>query len=285
MHNCLKCRNYSNGQGAFNILCASICNAMRVQSERIDPSRDEFLDGIDLDFEGISSQAEWKDYLNFISTASAYLHDNNLLLTVALHPGMLLSAEMCQSIDRVHVMTYDMAATSERGAVESNNYHAHMSLTHDAIYKFVQNGCHASKLVLGIPAYARKAESPGDVKTYSEVVDQVMDQPVIKQRNAEERNELLKTILASMRKFRGYQFEAQVDVEEKVRYAHDNGLGGVFFWELGQDKQLAGVAEGGILLETAAAFFAKFSDRGKWTAPGQDESGDIEVPPRGGDEL
>ena len=39
----------------------------------------------------------------------------------------------------------------------------------------------------------------------------------------------------------------------EVGYAARGGLGGVFIWELGQDKRVPGQAEGCLLLEAAAA--------------------------------
>jgi len=62
--------------------------------------------------------------------------------------------------------------------------------------------------------------------------------------------------MQSMQTWEGYQFDSPDDVRAKVEYAMQNGLGGVFFWELGQDKQLLGVVEGGILLDAAASYAA-----------------------------
>jgi GH18 family chitinase len=43
------------------------------------------------------------------------------------------------------------------------------------------------------------------------------------------------------------------DVRTKVGYAARGGLGGVFIWELGQDKRVPGQAKEGLLPEAAAA--------------------------------
>ena len=53
-----------------------------------------------------------------------------------------------------------------------------------------------------------------------------------------------------------YQVETPSAVAKKVKYAYEAGLGGVFFWELGQDKQSPS-APGGILLQAAAAAVPK----------------------------
>ena len=177
--------------------------------------------------------------MQFLPVAAAGLHRHDLLLTVALHPGMLLSPEVCGSVDRAHVMTYDMVDKEK-----AHGHHASLRATHEAIAKFVGGGCPPAKLILGIPAYGRHGENMNQVKTYAEVVDEVLEKAG---------HDDVSEILRSLRTWKGYRFDAPDDVRAKVEYARDNGLGGVFLWELGQDKQAAGVAEGGVLLEAAAA--------------------------------
>ena len=207
-------------------------------------SRDEVLDGIDFDYEGIQSLDEWNAYLTFLSMASTYLHRENLIATVALHPGQLLPIEVCQSLDRVHVMTYDMMPTHQPSI--PNNHHASLHSTKEAIGKFINYGCDPSKLVLGIPAYGRHEQNMGLVRTYSEVMDDVL-----KEYNNNDEDAM--NTIQSIQSWGGYRFDSPENVREKVNYAIQLGLGGIFLWELGQDKQLAGIAEGGILLEEAAA--------------------------------
>jgi len=230
--------------------------------------RDEELDGIDLDFEGIQSLSDWNAYRKFLSTASTYLHRARprLLLTVALHPGQFLSSHACQSVDRVHVMTYDMMAG--RGSDDERaDHHASLRSAGEALSEFARNGCPPSKLVMGIPAYGRHGKNAGLVRTYSEVVDEM-----IRNDGGSGRD------VRSARSWKGYRFDSPEDVEAKVEYAAQNDLGGVFFWELGQDKQMPGVAEGGILLESAASSAAKLgkaiSDDGRGDA--EEEHGNSE---------
>ena len=205
-------------------------------------SRAEELDGIDLDFEGIQSIEEWKSYLSFIAMASKQLHsnnNNNLILSVALHPGQILPANICNSIDRVHVMTYDMQPSPQD---ERNNHHASMDAVHRAIASFSQKGaCDPSVLVMGIPAYARHGSNMGLVKTYSEIVDDIL-----KDKSNDEMDETIQSI----RSWEGYEFDSADDVRAKVKYAKQHGLKGIFLWEIGQDKHYS---HGGILLSAAAS--------------------------------
>lgn len=204
-------------------------------------SRAEEFIGVDFDYEGIGSYKEWSAYLEFLKLASAHLHENELLITVALHPGQLLPSDVCESMDRVHVMTYDMAPPSGgQGGDERRSHHASIHSAKGAIAQFIQNGCPPSKLIMGIPAYARHQENMGLVQTYSEIVDDMMKS-----------NDGGKKFVRAIHTWNGYQFDSPQDVEAKTRYAKENGLGGVFIWELGQDKQVQG-ADGGMLLEAAA---------------------------------
>lgn len=189
---------------------------------------------------------QWNAYLHLLTQASSYLHSHDLLLTVALHPGQYLPPEVCQSVDRVHLMTYDMTSQEE----QTINHHASLRSVEDAISSFIQHGCPPSKLIMGIPAYARHSQNMGLVKTYSEIIDEFI---------AEQDSTTMideSTIDSMQNIWKGYPFDSPKDVDAKVEYAMQNGLGGVFFWELGQDKQLSGIAHGGILLEKAAMVVA-----------------------------
>ena len=97
-----------------------------------------------------------------------------------------------------------------------------------AVDILIQSGCHASKIVLGIPAYGRKKTDPYDVKTYSEFVDGL----VLELDNHKGVNEEILYALDSNSEF-GY--ESRDLIFDKVRMASNKGLGGIFIWELGQD--------------------------------------------------
>jgi len=209
----------------------------------------EELDGIDLDFEGIHTIEQWKAYLHFISYTAEHLHKKNLVVTVALHPGQFLPSNICKNVDRVHLMTYDMQPSSD----DKRNHHATFASMQQAIKRFThKKGCDASKVVIGIPAYGRSEQN--FVKTYSEMIDEQLG-------SDSDNSDVIKKVPESLQSlhlhtWNGFHFDSLEDVRRKVQYAKRQGLKGVFLWELGQDRQLEGVADGGILLETmsSAAF-------------------------------
>jgi Glycosyl hydrolases family 18 len=100
------------------------------------------------------------------------------------------------------------------------------------------------KVLLGIPAYARHLRHPGQVRAFGEIYDGVMMQ----------QDDVTKDILAwdeDLHSWEGYEWESPNRIREKVNLARERGLGGVFFWEAGQDKATED-HPGGVLLEAAA---------------------------------
>ena len=206
--------------------------------------REERLDGVDLDLEGISSYEEWNAYEQFIKKAAGYLHSMGLVLSVALHRGQHLRPSTCSAVDRVNVMAYDiMPGPNDR----RKGHHASMGAVEETMTQFVAHGCKPSKLVLGVPAYARHATNKAMVLTYSEIVDKYMAS------HASLQGGKVMAALFSMSSYEGFEFDGPSDVRLKVAFALENGFAGVFFWEIGQDKQLSGGADGGILIEAASS--------------------------------
>lgn len=125
-------------------------------------------------------------------------------------------------------MTYDMLGAPNKN---TPGHHAELNAVKTVIEAFISHGCPPGKLILGLPAYARHGENHAFIKTYSEIIDAYGH--------------------GKLGTVDGYFFDSPEDVTAKVKYAKKAGLGGIFLWELGQDKQ-TDQYEGGILLQTAA---------------------------------
>ena len=74
-------------------------------------SRQEDLNGIDLDWEGLSSKEEYVSYILLIRQLSSALHSEGLLLSIALHAKQFLPKEVYDNVDRVNLMAYDMISS------------------------------------------------------------------------------------------------------------------------------------------------------------------------------
>ena len=202
--------------------------------------RENELDGVDWDNENIQTYEQWEAYLHFLVEASTFLHKHNLLVSVALHPGQYLPSEVCRKVDRVHLMAYDMMHN------QHSKHHASFKSVKKALSSFSSNGCPSSKLIMGIPAYARHESNPGKVKTYAEIVDEFLSEQ-------DEHDVDTKEIITNLSSWKGYQFDSASDAKVKAEYAKDNDYGGCFLWELGQDKRISDVADGGVLTEAMSS--------------------------------
>jgi len=203
----------------------------------------ESLRGVDFDWEHPQSQEEFVSYLHLLVEAGHALHQAQLLLSVALHPNQRLTPQLYEIVDRIHLMTYDMITSTGPGS-----HHATLDKAKRAVNALIASGCPKNKIVLGIPAYARHEDNPGLVKTYSEVVDAIVETADSKMATKEYLSNTMKTIGG---RYEGYAFDSILDVEKKVRYAKETGLKGIFFWEIGQDSFRKDFVPGGALLAAA----------------------------------
>jgi len=193
---------------------------------------EEKLDGVDLDCEQITSQDDFRQYIELMHRVAPALHAKGLLLSVALHARMVLPSSTYASVDRINLMAYDM----------QGKYHAELKDAENACEQLIASGCPPNKIVLGIPAYGRHHHRPSEVKTFSEGIDAF---------ESSSKTSVLAEKVDRLDVFQSFQYESPRAVRAKAAYAKKKGLGGVFLWELGQDKQHA-IAPGGILLEAAS---------------------------------
>jgi len=215
----------------------------------------EKLDGIDYNWESPSNQIEMDYYTKLIEETYTVLHPMGLLVTVALHPNQYLSSY--DYVDRVHVMAYDMPRALQ--------FHARSDVVFKVLRSFATTGkCPKSKIVSGIPAYARHEVNPALVKTYSEIID-------AKQQKAQSSSSKLVKDLNTFSNMDGYLFDSPASVEKKVSFVKKNKMAGIFFWEIGQDKQMIEYP-GGVLLQSAArAASSDFGDGKSNSSSSRDE--------------
>jgi GH18 family chitinase len=219
-------------------------------------SRHSFIGGIDLDFFQPRTIEERDNYLSFLTEATTQWHHQGLKVSLTLHPhqGRMIPPSVYKLLDRIHFMTYDMIQSNTDPG--SSNYHASLSKVRQAVEELLQDGggleTAPHKVLLGIPAYARHIRNPSQVKTFSEIYDGIRKESE-KNPNPSKKTEKIELgdTDSTLHSWKGYEWESPTRIRAKIDLAKELNLGGVFFWELGQDKT-TNEYPGGILLETAA---------------------------------
>lgn len=166
------------------------------------------LDGLDVDWEAPSNDAEVNFYIDLLASLKAVFSHRKLILSVTTHFWDQMGSRGYNLVDRVMLMAYDLGPQ-----------HARMQDTKKAVSMLVQRGLDpAGKLVLGIPAYGRRIESPHEVITYADLI----------------RNHGVKA--ADVDEYAGWSYNGLRTVREKKRWANDAQFAGIFLWEVGQDS-------------------------------------------------
>lgn len=179
-----------------------------------------------------TTQSEISAYMRLFAEVRSKLGDN-LKISVALHPGQYLPSY--DLVNYVNLMTYDMRNAPGKSHAEFNDV---LSVVKD----YIENGgCPKEKIIIGLPLYARNP-TDGGVKTYSELVDDsVINTEDI---GTKRMVDLVPQNWRSTSKTAdgGFYFDSILEAQRKTQWAIESQLAGVFFWELGQDKDEFGVS-------------------------------------------
>lgn len=180
------------------------------------------------------TQEQLMNYQRFVEEASTAWHEQSIQISVTWHPQrMKLPPSLFDMVDRVNLMAYDIMTSA-------GTHHSSMIDTKEAVESLLEQDCPVDKIWLGIPVYGRKLKNPGHAETF-EVLYKGMQASKTKEYNVE-----------TTFRHDGFEWDSPKRVRSKVDYAYSRQLGGVFFWELGQDYQDQPSAPGGILLEAAS---------------------------------
>jgi len=159
------------------------------------------LDGVDYDWEHPKGSAQVDSYTQLLADTKRQFRPHGLLVTVALAGWQDIGQRGYDSIDRVHLMSYDHAFP-----------HATVAKSMADINRQLKQGCPAGRLALGVPFYGRN--QAGHAKSYSALV----------QGQAEAADRI-----------NGYALNGRATIAAKVQLAEQQKLAGVMIWELGQD--------------------------------------------------
>ena len=207
----------------------------------------------------MTKQSDIDEFIEFIEDASDILRPAGVLLSMTVHyiyHVLFPTRVFTDLVDRVNIMTYDIIEPrkGEGGGKRRKKrtyyeHHASIDKVKQSIQSFIDDGCPKHKIIVGIPEYGRHEENPNSIKTFAEIYDEMSE---------DERTAILQkktdsnTNTKSNYSWNGYLYDPPDVIRQKVKLVlEDMNVGGIFFWELGQDKQHETIAPGGILLETA----------------------------------
>lgn len=168
---------------------------------------DNNLAGADFDWEHPHNAAEEQSYADLMVETKRQFAPHNLTLSAALAGWQNLPASGFEALDRVHLMAYD----------HDEPRHASLELVQADIKQVLARpGMSAEKLIVGIPCYARNMEKRNQTITWAEIIHKYHPAE-----NVDESD--------------GWYFNGPGTVRMKARLVRNQKLGGVMFWELGQD--------------------------------------------------
>lgn len=164
------------------------------------------IDGVDYDWEYPRTKEEMTNFVKLCSATKSEL-GNNFLVTAAFPPSHKIPLALTESLDRIHLMTYDLPGK-----------HCDISYSKKAIKDWKANKVPENKICIGTAFYARKIDQRDEIKTYAQLINEY---GVSKVRNMP---------------VDGYFSDNQSSCQAKARLVRKEKVRGVIIWELGQDS-------------------------------------------------
>lgn len=169
------------------------------------------FDGIVFDYEFPLRKKDWKAYDKFIVSLDTVLGDSKKIGMSMVGWNLKQSKEAMQATDFFEVMSYDLW--------DDDGNHATVEIAKDDIEKFVKKGYDKADLDLGVPFYARPTTREAfwyDYKSYYDKIDE---------------NGLCKDSKENL----VISFNTYDVINEKTKWAIENGLGGMMIWHYACD--------------------------------------------------
>ena len=231
----------------------------------IDSIQKYHLDGVDIDWEypgqfpapGISSSQDRLNYMAFMRELRAALDElgEGYLLTAAVPGGNWATSNydvkgLAEIMDYLHLMTYDLqnpSATSHHTPLYSEGYAAHGSVD-SAVHNFANAGFPKERLVVGAAFYGRIwtldgtgtrimgagniVPRNGDHVTYTSIKNDYLKRSTVKSYWDEK---ACAPYIYDSATHEVISYDNPNSIKHKCRYVLDNELGGLMFWDYGED--------------------------------------------------
>ena len=266
----------------FSSIVANPKSRKRLVGNMVKLSQQYNLYGIDLDTFYPTTQIEYTNYQKFVhqATAASWKKNSNnsyknneediqkLRISVTWSIQRVpLPKSIYPLIDRVNLIGYDLIS-------RPNMYHATMEMVQKSVETLLSYGCPVEKIWLGIPFYGRGIHDPQQVATFESIYKQFLEEEEEEEEEETKKDRTTTTTtnattamsgssnsnydFESTNNYNGIEWDSRERIRKKVDYAISKNLGGVYFWELGQDYQDLKRAPGGILLEAASDQLHKY---------------------------
>ena len=200
---------------------------------------DNKYDGVDVDWEVPANTQEGIMLVQFIRDLKSTLSGKLVTATISIMPNYIDLPSLSTYADYINIMAYDMeAGWNGYAGYNAPLYHnakmpSDMSVDYFMRTIFLKSGINKNKLILGFPLYGRKftVQNPYDTAYQSTPVE-YKDLPTDCTRKWDA--ESLVPYLSCTGYYITYD-DAQ-SYAYKKSYVDKAGLGGIFFWALGQDN-------------------------------------------------
>jgi GH18 family chitinase len=117
--------------------------------------------------------------------------------------------------------------------LSSATYHADYTKMRDAVETLMNEaGVPAHKIFIGLPAYGTHKRT-GETKAYHDLAREYL---LAAADNNNNNDDPVVSLHKRIELGGGFLVDSPAAIQAKVRFAIQKGLGGVFFWELGQDQ-------------------------------------------------
>lgn len=220
------------------------------------------FDGIDIDYEYPTTQAEGENFYQLIKQCRVTLdnyakeqgHKYHYLLTIATSAGQgnykyLDFKKITARVDNVLLMAYDYAGTwddttGHQANVYSDGTAATKVNTQDVLADYIRKGMERNKIVLGLPLYGRSfAKTHGLGKPYGGPGEGDEEEGVYLFKNLPRpgakvttNKEIIATYTYESKNAEFVTLEGSETTKLKAGYIKGKALAGAFFWRAAGDK-------------------------------------------------